>query len=111
VPFTYDFEVATSKYFHALQEGDIPLILMFSGTVFVKTDDGFRVEQVPWHKESAFRLPVQTWREMMDAHFPNSSWVRLRRDTLDALLRFRSERALPSWDDTFLALLNENADR
>ena len=107
VPFSYDFEVATSKYFHALEDGEIPLLLLFSGTVFVKTAEGFRVEPVPWHKEAAFRLPVATWREMMDAHFPNSAWVRVRRDTLDALSRFRSERALPSWDDTFAALLGE----
>jgi hypothetical protein len=109
VPFTYDFEVATSKYFHALADGEVPLLLLFSGTVFVKTDQGFRVEQVPWHKESAFRLPVATWREMMDAHYPNSAWVRIRRDTMDALGKFRSERALPSWDDTFIALLGEDA--
>ena len=107
VPFTYDFEVATSKYFHALEDGEVPLLLLFSGTVFVKTAEGFRVEPVPWHKESSFRLPVATWREMMDAHFPNSAWVRVRRDTLDALSRFRSERALPSWDDTFSTLLGE----
>lgn len=111
VPFTYDFEVATSKYFHALKDGDIPLLLLFSGTIFVKTDQGFSVEQVPWHKESAFRLPVETWREMMDAHFPGSAWVRIRRDTMDELLRFRTERVLPSWDDTLLALLNEKAPK
>ena len=111
VPFTYDFEVATSKYFHALEDGEIPLLLLFSGTVFVKTDDGFRVEQVPWHKEAAYRLPVATWQEMMDAHFPNSAWIRVRRDTMDALTRFRSQRGLPTWDDTFNALLGESADR
>ena len=111
VPFTYDFEVATSKYFHAMKDGDIPLLLLFSGTIFVKTDQGFSVEQVPWHKESAFRLPVETWREMMDAHFPGSAWVRIRRDTMDELLRFRTERVLPSWDDTVLALLKERAPK
>ena len=108
VPFTYDFEVATSKYFHALEDGEIPLILLFSGTVFVKADQGFRVEQVPWHKESAFRLPVATWRQMMDTHFPNSAWIRVRTDTMDALSRFRSERALPGWDETLAALLGEH---
>ena len=111
VPFTYDFEVATSKYFHALEDGDIPLLLLFSGTIFVKSDGGFRVEQVPWHKEATFRLPVATWREMMDTHYPNSAWVRVRRDTLDALSRFRSEQGLNSWDDTFSALLGEGAPR
>ena len=105
VPFTYDFEVATSKYFHALEDGDIPLLLLFSGTIFVKSDEGFRVEQVPWHKEAAFRLPVATWREMMDTHYPNSGWVRVRRDTLSALSRFQSERGLNNWDETFSALL------
>jgi Family of unknown function (DUF6084) len=105
VPFTYDFEVATSKYFHALEDGDIPLLLLFSGTIFVKSDEGFRVEQVPWHKESAFRLPVATWREMMDTHYPNSAWVRVRRDTLDALSRFQSERGLSNWDDVINALI------
>jgi Family of unknown function (DUF6084) len=111
VPFTYDFEVATSKYFHALEDGDIPLLLLFSGTIFVKSDDGFRVEQVPWHKEAAFRLPVSTWREMMDTHYPNSAWVRVRRDTLDALSRFQSERALSNWDDVITALIGESAGR
>jgi hypothetical protein len=108
VPFTYDFEVATSKYFHALEDGEIPLLLLFSGTIFVKTDEGFRVEQVPWHKEAAFRLPVATWQEMMDTHFPNSAWIRVGRDTMDALNRFRSEQALPSWDAAFDALLGEH---
>ena len=111
VPFSYDFEVATSKYFHALRDSDIPLLLLFSGTVFVKTERGFSVEQVPWHKESAFRLPVDSWREMMDSHYPNSAWVRVQRDTMDALTKFRSQRGLPTWDDTFNALLGESADR
>jgi len=111
VPFTYDFEVATSKYFHALEDGDIPLLLLFSGTIFVKSDEGFRVEQVPWHKEAAFRLPVATWREMMDTHYPNSAWVRVRRDTLNALSRFQSERGLSNWDDVINALIGESAAR
>ncbi|MNC91466.1 hypothetical protein D3C83_77360 [compost metagenome] len=79
--------------------------------MFVKTEGGFSVEQVPWHKESAFRLPVDSWREMMDSHYPNSAWVRVQRDTMDALTRFRSQRGLPTWDDTFNALLGESADR
>src|SRR4249919_3352663 len=32
---TYDFEVAASKYLHALRDGDVPLLFLFSGTVFV----------------------------------------------------------------------------
>lgn len=105
VPITYDFEVATAKYFHALAEGEIPLLLMFSGTIFLKGDKGFAVELVPWHKEAVYRLPVSVWRETMDAFFPNSGWIRLRRDVLDRLRRYRSQHAPASWDETIESLL------
>src|SRR2546427_11258420 len=66
VPCTYDFEVASAKYFHALDEGEIPLLMLFSGTVFTKGESGFAVEQVPWHKEVSFGMPVKTWDRLMD---------------------------------------------
>ena len=107
VPFTYDFEVATSKYFHALEDGQIPLLLLFSGTVFSKGPAGLSVNQVPWHKEAEYRLPVRVWTELMDIYFPNSGWIRMRRDTLDALQDFKARRALPTWDQAFATLLTE----
>ncbi len=105
VPVTYDFEVATAKYFHALEEGEVPLVLMFSGTVFVKRDDGFEIELVPWHKEAAYRMPVSVWQETMDCFFPNSGWIRIRRDLLDRLRHYRSEHAPTGWDETIESLL------
>jgi Family of unknown function (DUF6084) len=105
VPLTYDFEVASAKYFHALAEGEIPLLLMFSGTVFSKSQSGFAVELVPWHKETAYRLPVSVWQAVMDTHFPNSGWIRIRRDTLEQLRRYRSLHAPASWDEAFALLL------
>ncbi len=38
LPCTFDFNVATTKYFHALDSGEIPLCVMFSGTVFYQDD-------------------------------------------------------------------------
>lgn len=105
VSCTYDFEVAAAKYFHALDDGEIPLLLLFSGTVFAKGRTGFSVEQVPWEKEAAYRLPVRVWRELMDRYFPGSAWIRLRREHFDALHRFKGRRALPTWDDAIAALL------
>jgi len=107
VPFTYDLEVAAGKYFAALDDGEIPLILLFSGTVFVRTESGFTVRQVPWHCESRHRLPVAVWRELMDRYFPGSGWLLLRRDTLRALHRYKSEHAVPTWDDAIDMLLGE----
>jgi uncharacterized protein DUF6084 len=107
VPCTYDFEVAAAKYLHALGDGEVPLLLLFSGTVFTKGTSGFSVGQVPWHKEASYRLPVAVWREIMDRFFPNSGWIRVRRDTLDGLQRFKARRALTSWDDALETLFKE----
>ena len=35
----------------------------------------------------------------MDLYFPDSGWLRLRRDTLDALLRYQSRHAVPTADE------------
>jgi uncharacterized protein DUF6084 len=107
VACTYDFEVAASKYFHALDDGEIPLLLLFNGTVFGKGTEGFSVEPVPWHKETSYRLPVGVWRQTMDLFFPSSAWIRMRPETLDALQRFKSVQALPTWDDAFELLLDK----
>ena len=107
VPLTYDLDVAAAKYLHGLDDGDVPLLLLFSGTVFRGAPDRVQVGLVPWHEEAAFRLPVAVWRAAMDAHFPEAGWVRLRRETLEALRAYRSERVLPTWDDTVERLLKE----
>jgi hypothetical protein len=107
VPVTYDFEVAGAKYLHALEEGEVPLVLLFNGTVFSRRGDGLAVEPVPWHVEAPYRLPVSVWRDVMDLYFPNSGWIRLQRDTIDALARYKAERALPSWEQVVEQLLKE----
>lgn len=107
VPCGYDLEVAAGRYFAALDDGEIPMIMLFSGTVFAKTADGFSVGQVPWHSEARCRLPVPVWRELMDRYFPDSGWLRLRRDTLRGLSGFKSARALATWDETLELLLKE----
>ncbi len=111
VACSYDLEVAASRYFSSLEEGVIPLLLLFSGTVFFKQGDTVNVQQVPWHKEAGYRLPVTVWRDLMDLHFPGAGWLRLHRDTLGALERFKSRRALPTWDDTVQALLKEAGEQ
>jgi Family of unknown function (DUF6084) len=105
VPFTYDLEVGSARYFDSLEAGEIPLLLLFSGTVFTVTDGRMQVQQVPWSKEAGYRLPVSVWREAIDAHFPNSAWIKMSRQTLEDLQRFKSAHALPTWDRTLEALL------
>jgi hypothetical protein len=108
VACTYDFEVASAKFFHGLGGGEIPMLLLFSGTAFRRTNEGrFEVEQVPWSLEARHRVPVAVWRELMDRFFPHSGWIRLRSDVIDALQRYKAGNALPTWEDTVTALLKQ----
>ena len=107
VECTYDFDVAGAKYLHALAEGEIPLLLLFSGTVFTRGESGFSAEPLSWSLEASHKMPVSVWRAMMDQYFPNSGWIRVQRDTLDTLQRFRAHRGLPTWDQAFEQLLKE----
>ncbi len=105
VPLSYDLEVGTTWYFAGLEGGEVPLLLLFSGSVFSVAEGKMAVTQVPWSKEAAYRLPVSLWREAVDAHFPGSAWIRLSTATIDELLLFKNRRALPTWEATMQALL------
>ncbi|MEP6853789.1 MAG: DUF6084 family protein [bacterium] len=109
VACTYDFDVAAAKYLHAVRDGDVPLVLLFSGTVFTRGATGFSVEQIPWHKDVEVRLPAAVWRAVMDVHFPNSAWIRIPRDTLDALAAYKGRHGLLGWEDTLDSLLAAEA--
>lgn len=106
VPCTFDFNVAGTKYFHALSDGDIPLILLFSGTIFyVGAEGALQVAPISWDKEARFRLPVRVWRGMMDLYYPNSAWLSLRRDVFERLYQYKMQRSLPTWEDALESLL------
>jgi hypothetical protein len=107
VECTYDFEVAAAKYLHALGDGEIPLLLLFSGTVFTQGTTGFAAVPLSWSSEASYRLPVTVWRATMDAYYPGSAFIRLGRDTLDDLQSFKARRGLPTWDQAFTQLLKE----
>lgn len=107
VACTYDFEVLSTKYFHNLEEGEIPLEFLFSGTVFYAGEQGLQVVQISWEKEASYRLPLAVWQEMMAHYFPNSSWLRLRQDLFDRLYAYRVRHGLPSWEAALEALLPE----
>ncbi len=99
LPCTFDFNVATTKYFHALQTGEIPLCVLFSGTVFYVGEAGaLQVEQVPWDREVNYRFPAAIWKQMMDAHYPNSAWLCLQRDVFDRLYQYKVRHGIPTWE-------------
>lgn len=111
VPCTYDFEVTAAKYLAALDEGEVPLEFLFSGTVFYTAEHGaLQTAMIGWDRESEYRLPVSVWRATMDRHFPGSAWLRLDREAFDRLYAYRARHALPSWEHTFDRLLGPTAE-
>lgn len=105
LPCTYDFDVTAAKYLHALHDGAVTLVLLFSGTVFLRGTCGFEVEQIPWDHEARTQLPTALWRELMDRYFPGTGWIRLERELIDRLARHKAAHGLISWDETVRALL------
>ena len=59
VPCTFDLNIAATKYIYALEEGDVPLLFLFSGSVFYQSDDQLKVEPISWDKECVYQMPVR----------------------------------------------------
>jgi hypothetical protein len=105
VTCTYDLEVTAAQYFGGLEDGAVPLEFLFSGTVFYTDQGRLQIAHIGWDKEADFRMPVSVWKEMIEYHFPGSSWLRLRRESFEALHAYKARHTLLTWDDTIAALL------
>lgn len=99
VPCTYDFNVAATKYFDGLENGEVPLCFLFSGTVFYQDSDGIlRITQVSWEEEASFRLPVKVWRGLMEQYYPNTVWLGIPKDLYERMNEFKRRHALMNWE-------------
>ena len=106
VACSFDFNVAATKYFHGVSDGDLPLCFQFSGTVFYQDAGGaLQVSPISWTEEARFRLPAAAWRQVMDAYYPNSAWLCLRRDVFDRLYRYKVRSGIPTWEQTLESVL------
>lgn len=106
VPCNYDLEVAATKYLYALPDGEVPLSFHFSGRIFYRGEDGrLQVVMVPW-TSAVYRLPVATWRRMIDQHYPGSGYIRVQEDTLRRLQLRKAQRGLPTFDGAVAELLD-----
>lgn len=111
VPCTFDFNVVATKYFHALENGEVPLSFQFSGSIFYRDEDAaLQVGQIPSTKEAGFRLPVKTWAEMMDHYYPNSAWLCLSRDVFEQLYQYKMRSGITTWERALESLLKDCAE-
>jgi hypothetical protein len=105
---TYDLEVSASRYFDALEDGEVPLEFLFSGTVFYAGADGrLQVGRIGWDKDAEYRLAASAWREMIDRYFPDSAWLRLRRAEFDKLVAYKARHTLLTWEQVVDRLLDD----
>jgi hypothetical protein len=108
VPASLDMEVATSKYLYGLRDGEVPLAFNFNGTIHYRGDDGrLQMSLVPWACSVEYRLPVGTWRELIEHYYPGTGWIALREDTLLALQREKAKRGLLTLDSCVAELLED----
>jgi hypothetical protein len=109
LPCSLDFDVAANKFFYGLEAGSLPIIVMFSGTVFCTNADGaIAIAQIPWDREARFQLPVEAWKAALDAHYPGSAWLRLPRNVFDRLYLYKVARGIPTWEAVIDRLLDES---
>ncbi len=110
VPCSYDIEASAANYLAGLRAGEVPLELLFSGSVFYAGPGGMlQTARIAWDREAEYRLPVAVWREAMDRHFPGCAWLRLERPAFDALRAYKAEHGLRTLGDAVAQLLRERA--
>lgn len=111
VPCTFDFNVAATKYFAGLEDGEIPLNMLFSGTVFyAPADSPLQVAPISWEQEAKYKLPVKLWREMMESYYPNSVWINLRKDIFERLYRYKMQHGIPTWEQALERIMTEGVE-
>lgn len=107
VPCTYDHEIAATKYFAGLTDGVVPLQVHFNGTLFYRGTDGqLQMMMLPWDLSVRHELPVETWRSMIDSHYPEGSFVRVEEETLDRLRRLKTSAGTATYDAAIRGLLD-----
>jgi Family of unknown function (DUF6084) len=108
LPCSYDLEVAASRYLDALEDGEVPLEFLFSGSVFYAGPAGaLQTARLSWEQEAEFRLPVRVWKETMERYFRGTAWLRLRKDSFDRLSAYKARHALPTWEAALDRMLEE----
>lgn len=105
-PCTFDLNVASAKYFNGVEDGEVPLLFLLSGSIFYSTSEGrVQVAPISWNTECVYRMPLQAWRYVMEQHYPNSAWLSLRREVFDQLCDYKRRQGLIGWEETIEKLL------
>ncbi len=111
VPCTFDLNVTITKYFHAVEDGAVPISLLFSGTIFYRTEANLlQAAPIPWHTEARFPMPAGIWKDSIDLHYPNTAWLALRRDTFERLYSYKVNHGLATFDEAVEQMIQTSVE-
>ena len=80
-------------------DGEIPLELLFSGTVFYAGAGGaLQINRISWNAEAGLPPARRDVAGDDGPLLPERAWLRLDREAFDRLVAFRAQRALTSWE-------------
>jgi hypothetical protein len=103
-----DFELATGKYLLGLGQGVVPLLFLFSGTVFHATaDDRLQASPISRSAECRFALPFEVYRATLAPFFADRAPIALDRSLLHRLARYKRKRGAPTIDLALAELLDQ----
>ncbi|OQO89859.1 DUF6084 family protein [Saccharomonospora piscinae] len=105
VPCGQDVELASVSYLSALAEGDVPLRLVFSGTLFHARDGRLAAAQLPWDSETRYRLPAEIWSRVRRTYFGRHRWLRVDDELYERLHDYRVRHSYGSHRDAIESLL------
>jgi hypothetical protein len=109
LPCPLEFSAAVGTWFAALEEGSVPLQLLFRGTVFYEGPEGLTTAPVPWSAEANHPLPRETWNAAVKEHWPGCSLLALPRQSLERLAAFGATRGIATVEGALEKLLSEKA--
>jgi hypothetical protein len=110
VPCTFDFNIGITKYVYGLENGELPVTLLFSGTVFYAGHAGMQIAQIPWERDASYKMPIAVWKQMMDSYYPNIAWLCLRRDVFDRIADYKARYSIATWEQTLERMLGLTAE-
>lgn len=65
IPCEFESEVAAAKYMRAIQDGEVPVALLFSGRVMYSGGGTLQMAPIPWAQESSCRIPVSLVKDVI----------------------------------------------
>jgi len=111
VPCTYDLSLAATKYFYGIEDEDVPLLFLFTGSIFYCAKDGrLQIQPISWDTEAEYRMPLRFWQQALDYHFPNSASICLQKDVFDRLAARKRASGAATWEEMMNALLDSNKE-